>query len=191
MKSVFVKLGNEPTPHLWLNIKKNLRDHSSIPIVLIVNHPDGIPLDIVKQIEVHHYTASSEVDSILENLSHSKKFRNGFWRFSLERLFALFDYHSNNPEVSLLHIESDVLILRNFPWTKIASGEKIAWCRFNSERDVASLVFLPHIRETEWLKLELIKEIRKNFEVTDMQALSKIFHSNGFSHISTSTLWIS
>jgi hypothetical protein len=176
LKVVFVKLGSESTPYLWLNIRRILQEQESIEITLIVNNLSRVPIDISNRIEIYHYVVSPKIDSILENLSHNFKFRNGFWRYSLERVFALLEYHLDNPNEELLHIESDVLILKNFPWNVVSKGGKIKWCRFNSERDIASLMFLPNVTESKWLMDELVQHVEKNLETTDMRALSEISH---------------
>ena len=127
MKIVFVKLGDKPTPYLWLNLQKILRENKLLPVVLIVDKLEDVPNEILQQVEVFFYKSTPKTDSILDNLTHDIKFRNGFWRYSLERLFSLLEYHSENPNEQLLHIESDVLILKNFPWDTISRGTKLKW----------------------------------------------------------------
>lgn len=105
------------------------------------------------------------------------RFRGGFWKYTFERLFALQQYHEKNPEVKLLHIESDVLLLPSFPWTKFLRYESIAWLNVNETHDVAALVHLPNLNATISFCDFLRKQLRDNPETTDMYALLSFANS--------------
>jgi hypothetical protein len=97
-----------------------------------------------------------------------------FWRYSIERLYALAEWHSVNPDQKLLHLESDIFIMPNFPIEKLEMVNHISWCSFNNSHDVASLVFSPSNSDTSWMLNELEEILIENSSLTDMTGLRKL-----------------
>lgn len=107
-------------------------------------------------------------------LSHDQEFRNGFWMHTFDRLLAIKEIHrSLGKKTSILHVESDMLIMSSFPFEEFLH-DKTKWFNHDLYGDVASLVFLPNLSETEWLYEQLIQEAKIDPLVTDMSALKRI-----------------
>lgn len=174
MKIVFVQLANTPKSYVWENIKQSKKIFPNFEHILITDDPKIINKAIARNIYSWRYEATSEINEIFEALQTDKSFRSGFWRLTLERLIALTRFHQSTNGDPLLHVESDVILAENFPFQKIAELSKILWFPFSSNRDVASLLYLPNSSESAWLEKEILSEITINPSSTDMTALSRI-----------------
>jgi len=168
---VFVHLGNKVPKYLILNIERFIQLFPEIQVTLILDH--HFPkLDLPQSLNTWIYESNSTLD--LLDSGRDISYRSGFWRFSLERFFALSKYHSERVRVKLIHIESDVLLLPNFPWDKIENLEEPAWNPYNENLDVAGVVYLPTWHVTNHLSDMIFAAIKSNSSVTDMQALNQI-----------------
>ncbi len=131
------------------------------------------------KVESYQYKSLIGDDQLLGSLANNLSFREGFWRYSLERLIALEAWHAENlPEESFLHIESDILILNNFPFDSFGLIDKIAWIKFNDSHDVSALLYSPNFEFTNWLAVRIREEISKDLGLTDMTVLSIIRNSS-------------
>ena len=174
LRIVFIHLGKAKASHLWSNIENILRTQPEISIDVITSYKmDGPPL-LNSRINYYVYDESEEVATILDSLSMDKKFRQGFWRFSLERLFVLTAHHKFYPNDSLLHIESDILLLPNFPFDSFQPLTKPAWLKFDKIRDLAAVLYIPNNIKSIWLTEVMIQEIKSCEEINDMQLLNRI-----------------
>jgi len=171
---VFVHLGTVPAEHLWLNLERHSRLFPDYPPKLILN--DKIHAEKAKNLGIPttYYQPSDYQNQLLESLSNGFAFRQGFWRYTLERLFALETFHSQHPGDSILHIESDVLLMPNFPFFEFEASNKLAWTNYNAERDVSAILYSPRIEETTWMVRELEKLLVVDKSLTDMTALARI-----------------
>ena len=171
--AVFVHLGKSPAAHLWRNLQRHADLFPEIETYVILDQlshvksiPDGINLYMFKR-------ESQFLNEAIFS-AHDQKFRRGFWRFSLERLFALSEFHKNHPQRKILHIESDVLLLPNFPWDLLSNSELPLWNNYNQERDVSALLYFPdyakHLKFIEHVQAELVK----NPKHTDMTVLAAL-----------------
>ena len=178
MEIIFVHLGSASARHLWLNIQRLKRIHPDLEITVIIS--DLRHLEKLKSLKVEPfvYKQTTDTHKILMNLEHNSNFRQGFWIYSLERFYALHQWHKNYKEKSYLHVESDILVMGNFPFLKFTQIKDLAWCRFNETHDVASLVYSPDFLHTHWLIQRLNEQIESNPKLTDMTALSAISHEN-------------
>ena len=174
MHFVFVHLGVAKAEHLRPNLKRLQRLFPQIPVTLIYSDLNFLSDYQDLPVLFHRYTESKDSTHILNNLSHNSNFRNNFWRYSIERLFALSEWHDINTEAKMLHLESDILIMPNFPIEKFESIETISWCSFSESHDVASIVYSPSHLETRWMTLELEKLLREDPTLTDMTGLRKL-----------------
>jgi hypothetical protein len=179
MRVVFIHLGEVRADHLWLNIKRHLRLFPGVPVTLIVDNKFHPIEGLEGLIDIFFYERSSlHNEFISKNLVHGEDFRHGFWRYSTERLFAVVAYHSEVPTEKLLHVESDVLLLRGFPFERMELTSTLAWTRYNNVMDVAALVFLPNLESSTWLAGEMIKEMTNSPSHTDMTLLNVIAHNH-------------
>jgi hypothetical protein len=162
-------------PHFWANTAYLRRTFPERPLILILNDDDLILKAQKLGNKVFRYVPGLEINEIFDNLSKSfdHEFRKGFWRYSLERLFAFTQFHENNPG-PLLHLESDVLITADFPFEKFTMIENISWQSLNHEADVASLLYSPSGSKSIEFSLDLIKELRDKPLHTDMTVLAAL-----------------
>lgn len=171
IEAVFVHLGNKVPKYLILNIERFTKLFPEIQVTLILDH--HLPkLDLPLSLNTWIYESNPTLD--LLDGGRDISYRSGFWRFSLERFFALSKYHSEKIGVKLVHIESDVLLLPNFPWDKIENLEDPAWNPYNDNLDVAGVVYLPTWQATNHLSDMILAVIKSNNSITDMQALNQI-----------------
>ena len=174
MKVAFVHLGNQKAKHLDGNIQRLNSMFPKLEIVLIGNTEYTRDMAAKYKLPHHWYEASNEEDEILQRMSQDLEFRQGFWRYSVERFIALSQFHAENPSDLLIHLESDVIALANFPFEQLSKISNLAWTKFNKERDVASIVVLPNAKESKWLSTEVLKLMKTSPNMTDMTSLSHI-----------------
>lgn len=182
MKSVavFVHLGKSPVKHLWLNLQRHLKLFPDIEPFVVLDE-----LVHLKQLPtgVKHYVFRRENAFLNEDSfnAHDQRFRRGFWRFSLERLFALEEFHREYPDFRILHIESDVLLLPNFPWKQLELVDQVLWNNYNVDRDVSALLFIPsydlHCKFLDDIQHEL-KRDPKHTDMTVLAAVRDSYESN-------------
>lgn len=174
MKIVFVQLANFPKEYVWQNIKQSKKLFPNIEHVLITDQVAVIKRAKNKNINTWKYETESSVNQLFERMATDKSFRGGFWRYTLERLIALIKYQQSAKGESVLHVESDVILSSNFPFEKLNELSKILWFPFNSQRDVASLLYLPNSAESVWLEEEIVREVIRDPLGTDMTVLNQI-----------------
>jgi hypothetical protein len=174
MKIATVYLGDSIPEYFWANIDYLLSVQDKFLIDIITTHSlDTLPIDS-NRLQHYKYSPDPQVSELLCKLNLDFKFRDGFWQYSLERLFALTQYHQQLGDESVLHIESDVLILPNFPFSELVNLDKLAWSKVDATRDVASLVFFPSSTTSRWLESEMIRILREVSVIDDMAILNVI-----------------
>lgn len=174
LRAVFIHLGSKVPRYLLLNLQRHVRIFPEIPVTLIVSDANFIPKNIYG---VDYYVYKKSFTILIQNvseLSNRSSFRNNFWLLSLERLLAIGEYHELNPQAKLLHIESDVLLLPNFPWSIFEAQNSLHWTKYEPNRDVASLLYSPNANESNWLNFQILNYCKDNPENTDMSVLSEI-----------------
>jgi hypothetical protein len=174
LRFVFVQLGRKPEKYVRKSISNCRRIYPAIPITLIGNSLQTRQAAVSLKISYSHFEINPTLENILGERELSKDFRNGFWVYTLQRLFAITDFHLNNPFQKILHIESDVSLSSNFPIAELILEDQIHWLPFNHERDVASLVYLPSQSETQWLQERFIESLASKRDLTDMTLLREI-----------------
>jgi hypothetical protein len=116
--------------------------------------------------------------AIESRLNHPREFRNNFWFTSLIRLVevAAFSIERNKP---ILHVESDVIIARDFPFKELEmNGKLIALPRFNQELAISSTLFLRDARAGQILMNACIRSVEHDASTTDMHILGQLFASH-------------
>ncbi len=183
MKSVatFVHLGKSPVRHLWLNLRRHQILFPEIEPYVILDE-----LVHIKQLPtgVKYYLFKRENNFLNDDVFNGldQNFRRGFWRFSLERLFALEEFHRKNPELRIMHIESDVLLLPNFPWKQLENVDQILWNNYNVDRDVSALLFFPSYSLHRDFLEDIQEELKGNPKHTDMTVLAAVRDSHKSSY---------
>jgi hypothetical protein len=171
IRAVFVHLGESPCKHLWLNIERHLEIFPHVPVHLVINsrkHLRKIP----KGCGVIFLDKSFIDESFARD--RDLVFRRGFWSHTLSRLFVLKYVHEKYPDSALLHIESDVLLLPDFPWEKLQKINRLAWQQYNEDRDVASLLYIPNEDSSKIFNALLEQELLLFPGHTDMSILKAI-----------------
>lgn len=175
---VFVQLGVAPCEHLWANLRHTLEIIPHVSITVIVDQDSLSNAPLSSGWDYWIYERKEEIKSIVGEKSQDKNFRDGFWSYTLERLFAFAQYHQIFPEKKLIHIESDIFLLPGFPIKKFMSVDKLAWLRADHERDVAALIYSPSGAEAKFLETEIVKVLKDSRHTTDMHVLFHIREKN-------------
>ena len=174
---IFAHLNTKVPKYVWVNMRRTVREFPSLRVVLISNLEVNLLKAEALGIVARAYKADLELLDMLANRTLNAEFRNGFWETSILRLFAYLEYVESNDSPAI-HIESDILLMSDFPWEKLSRLKKLAWLQFNGERDVAALITCPNSIEAKWLNVNLRKEIKLNRTCTDMTLLSEISKKN-------------
>jgi hypothetical protein len=175
---VFVHLSTVVPRYVWANIKRTAQIFPSLRVVLISDLEENLVRAKALGIIASAYKADQELFDLLANRTLNPEFRKGFWKTSILRLFAYLEFAEANGTPAI-HIESDILLMRDFPWHKLAALEKLAWLQFNDDRDVAALITCPNEIEAKWLNKTLREEIKLSITCTDMTLLRDISRKSG------------
>jgi hypothetical protein len=169
---VFVHLNSQLPQYLLLNLHAANKIFPDKKIVLIHN------LEQVKHriegIEYYKFESSEIFLQIENRLAHPKEFRNNFWFTAIGRFEALRDYMENSNE-SIIHVESDVILSKDFPFKKFQEIQTdIAFPLVANNRGVASTLFIGNIEAARKLVDFTLGECKINPGITDMEILSRI-----------------
>jgi hypothetical protein len=173
---VFVHLGPRKVNFLEANISRIRKLFPDVKIVVIYDEQSSHLTNVIHGVDFFEYKRELNLERHLQFNPVIQRFRQGFWQFTLERFFALTQFHKSIPASSIVHLESDVLILPSFPIDKFSTLKSIYWSRFNESKDVAAILFLPNLEESMWLESELVNQLKLDSRHTDMTVLSKIAH---------------
>lgn len=176
MNIVFVHLNTTLPKYLILNIKAHIAKFPDHKITLIHNEEVKVPK--IEELETYLYYPDEEWNLLEQLYTHSKDFRGNFWLTSTARFFALQSYAGVFDE-ELLHLESDVVLARDFPFEKFSSiSEGIAYPLISQERGVASVLYLRNKFHADILTSIVIPEARRDSKTTEMLMLRKLYNSN-------------
>jgi hypothetical protein len=142
--------------------------------IILIHSKESVLKRLPAGVKTYTYTGSH---AFLESITERQvdlKFRKGYWNLTLERLFALLEYQISHQETNLLHVESDVLLLPSFPINRSFSKDKILWCEYGEEHDVAALFYIPTVDLAEQLLGLFQRELTINPNLTDMQLMYKV-----------------
>jgi hypothetical protein len=180
--AVYIHLGNEIPKHLLLNLTRHMDLFPSQHVVLVSSNDwqHELPVGIDNFVLSNSQLESSIFDEMSNFLNF--EFRKGFWKFTLQRLFVLEILHREYPHTELLHIESDVILMPNFPWNNFKNISKLAWLPVNSEYDIAALLYSPNLEYTGELVQFLSKHIADYPNTNDMKALRSFVIENPEKH---------
>jgi hypothetical protein len=169
---VFVHLGPVIPAHLSANIKRIQRIWPTIRITLILDHI----LESPSGTDIYLYKRNSETQKIFSKSNQE----NDFWAKSLERLFALADYAlSEDSQNVILHVESDVLLMPNFPFAEMSKIQQLTWNRYNDKKDVGALVLIPNRQMAGVFNEAIVKTVKSHPGITDMTLLSILSNELG------------
>lgn len=93
---------------------------------------------------------------------------------TFDRLLVLSDVHDFVGDGCLIHVESDVILTKDFPLEDFAGTQQLMWAGFHEGADIASIVSSPSAESPRWLSNALIAEARLYGAITDMRALRRV-----------------
>ena len=169
---VFVHLGGAIPNYLQRNLQRTRFLFPENKVVLITNSNQKI----INGITNFYYLENDETKLLFVQIEKNvnMSFRKGYWKFTLQRLFALAAYHSYNQEEKVLHVESDVILMPNIPLDKLSQNLKMSWMRVSPDHDIAALIYSPNYLESKWM-IECIKnEVLRDHSLSDMRVMSRI-----------------
>jgi hypothetical protein len=175
LRVVFVHLNTEFPKHLIANCYRMKRLFPDIDLHLIHNTEAALPNELgitIHKVDISRY----ELD--FKNHKWSVEFRSGFWQSSLLRILVLEQFHELFPMDSILHVESDVILMSDFPFDRISQLDLPYWNSFGNEADVAALIYSPTIVHTKLLVASLRNAVKLNHDLTDMTALNFVRKEN-------------
>lgn len=146
---------------------------TEVRIVLISN----VPQKTIQGVTLKIYEESLDSKELNQNITHPKNFRTNFWHTSIARFTYLLQYQRES-QVPLLHVESDVILSKDFPLSKIFSNTKIAYPILSQFRGVASVFFTPNTAELSKFVNFIVNESKNDSKITDMIALRRYFDHN-------------
>lgn len=180
LKIVFVEINRLPR-YTIENISRLRQIFPKVDVVLLTDwatyYANPEITDLCQVVPI-----SAELDQKLINLSRYQNSNDPFWVYTTQRLFALCDFHAKNPTFSILHVESDVLLMPNFPFDRLLNIDTLLWGNYNLTHDVASLVYLPTIDMTNMLLKAMHEHLDTDTNHSDMTLLRTVAMSLGNNH---------
>jgi hypothetical protein len=172
MEIVFVHFGSNFPKHLILNLKRTCELFADFNVVLITDASKKIKID-KDNFRKSYFRMNNDYKILNECLNHPKEFRNNFWFTSLARIFALCDYVASN-NVSILHIESDVLVARDLPLDRFAMCDRpIAYGVVGNRSGVASVMWIKDAQAAINFRQYAEDSVQKDPMTTDMKILGR------------------
>jgi len=176
MKIVFVHFGKRTPKHLELNIERCLSLFPEIPVILITDKACKVPSII--GLETSYYTPDAKWHEIDKALSHPKDFRENFWLTSLARFLAIENYLMVNPN-EILHVESDVILAKDFPFDRFTTLTKpLAFPVLSPTQGIASILYFRNYESAHALVKISLEMVSADSQTTDMLILRRFYDLN-------------
>lgn len=172
---VLVHLGDSKCDHLWLNARRLSNIWPDLNIWIILDGEANIEIAKSLKFNVFDYRG---INKFRYKKIEEPAFRNGFWDFTTERIFALFRFQEKNPQWSVLHIENDILLMKNFPFEYFKQIQLNSWMKVSEDHDSAAIMLLPNLETSHWLENKITTVLQNNNFLTDMKILSSIRENN-------------
>ena len=175
---VYVHLGEKLPRYLEKNI---FRSKSLFPDLKIVLAGQGQPAQrLAARLNVEYFELETDLGNpaatpeAIRRSGFDLVFWDGYWQKTFDRLLALEAVHKSLDAAALLHIESDVILMPDFPFEFVSSLNSLSWVGFSEEDDIASVVFSPNAESSAWLAEKLIQVGSANPSMNDMKALNAV-----------------
>lgn len=180
MKVVLIYTGLEVPSYVFQNLQ-NIR--LKFPNISLTFVSDSDRLEArVRGMGIEFWTCISPEKSlgdIKSGLSHPMDFRGGFWFHSLSRLLVIRDFLAAHPEESVLQIECDVWLARDFPFHLFDSiKEDIAYPMLTNELGVASVLYIRNVETSIYLCDFIRESVRTDPSTSDMKILGRFAREN-------------
>lgn len=174
MKIVLVYSGSRLPKHHVANLN-----------LLNQTFPDKTILTVVDNEENHRkllgrgfqsYLIADEIPrfvKVSEQLSHDATFLRGFWYRTIKRFYLLHAFLKSNPNESIIHIESDVVLMPNFPFETFSDLDaRLAYPLVTNDHAAASIFFVKSLSALDDF-LHFVEEGLLEGSETDMTLLAK------------------
>lgn len=178
---VWVHLGQSKVPYY---LKRSMRNHAQIfsdqRLVLLVDDDKNLHNFGIRNLSVHKvHFMDEDWEIIKRRLSHDLTFRNEFWFNSLARFKALYSYLIEKKIDKLLHIESDVVLMPNFPFSSFEKIQNyLAYSLQGEGKGIASVFYVgSQACLAEFLNF-CFREILQDSKNTDMTLLDNFHKKN-------------
>lgn len=171
---VFVHLNTTLPKYLKLNLSRHIKVFPEHQITLIHNGKVNPPK--IEGLDYYLYEEDDRWKRLESLYGHPKDFRGNFWLTSSARFFALDTYMSNEGKLELVHIESDVVIAKDFPFQRFQNQTKnLAYPLISEERGVGSVIYMRGTEGSKLLTANLVSEAEKNRNTTEMLSLRQTY----------------
>lgn len=170
---LFVHIGTKYPKYLMTNIERTRRLFPEKEIILVGEEQPKHPWLKDQNIRFVKFEVNEAFDKVFNFGSFEAEFRQGYWRHTIERLFALEVAHENFPLDGMLQIESDVILFPIFPFDLIDELSGVSWMNYSDEADIATLVYSPNLEASREFSKTLI-EVFSSFGGSDMDVLHKM-----------------
>jgi hypothetical protein len=172
MNLVFAHFGSPIPKHLLLNLERVSLLFPSHKVFLITDLT--LKSFKISNVVVYKYSYSKDWWLLYNQLNHSKDFRDNFWFTSSARFIALADF-SSFVDGEFLHIESDVIISEDFPFSKLSTSNYDFMFPIVSDLNaIASCLYIRSSKSAKYLANLTLLESQKNNLTTDMYILSEL-----------------
>lgn len=173
MRIVFVHFGKTIPKFLSLNISRTMNLFPEHKVVLITNPECRITNKL--SCELFLYKASNKIRKLHEITSHPKEFRDNFWFNTILRFFAIEELQKYQEEETL-HVESDVILSKDFPLLQFTILQKsIAFPLVSRDRGIASIMYVRNLSIASRFTNFITNSIYSDPSTTDMIILRKFY----------------
>ena len=180
MNIVFAHFNSKIPKHLALNLQRSRNIFDKHEIFLITDKVnDKFKIEGVNTVI---YKPSPGWIISEKTLNHPKNFRDNFWFTSLARFIAISEFARGN-RGEVLHIESDVILSKHFPFDILSSQKELfQFPIVNNSLAISSVLYLKNSEAAEILEQTTLSEVSTNPGTTDMHILRKLSktHSSFF-----------
>lgn len=172
---VWVELGRSVPRYLRRNIKlhRKLYPNSNLVLVTDRQYEDS---NLSEVFDVNQLSKSSLHQRFLEINKVWNSHQMSFWINTTKRLFVLYDYFLASGSSSIIHLESDVILLNKDSAMKVCEiarvTNQIAYPMYDGSFGSAGIVFIPNPRALEVCLNFFINHWETDGE-TDMSLLGK------------------
>jgi hypothetical protein len=171
---VFVHLGGGPSRHLLANLRSTRLRFPGAPITLVVDNECSWHRRIPRGIRTFRYVPEAGETRLAESVTQDMGFRKGFWFNTSRRFLALAQIHEQLDK-PVLHIESDVALLRNPAAPLLASGRRWAYSLTSDAIGVGALVFSDSAESSRQLADFFLDYFAEHPGTSDMYTLGAHF----------------
>lgn len=176
MNLVFVHFAKRIPRYLLNNLEHTVQKFPEHKVWLVTSK--DTTFNGISGLYKFEYNPIGEWHYIADKLSHPAEFRDGFWLKSLGRFVALKEFIKFNSS-ELLHIESDVILSKDFPFSELTQNNAdIAFPIVSPTQGIASILYLRNQQIAENLVKHAIDSVTLENSSTDMTILFS-FWKNG------------